>query len=81
MGKAPVTKACSTRECCLLQLFLIPVYITHGRLPALNKTKPRPLARAFMSTAAGVGSGAGNVPPSLNNDAQPFPSFIFFTDP
>jgi hypothetical protein len=39
MGKAPVTKACSTRECCLLQLFLIPVYITHGRLPALNKTK------------------------------------------
>jgi hypothetical protein len=34
-----------------------------------------------MSTAAGVGSGAGNVPPSLNNDAQPFPSFIFFTDP
>jgi hypothetical protein len=38
-------------------------------------------ARAFMSTAAGVGSGAGNVPPSLNNDAQPFPSFIFFTDP
>jgi hypothetical protein len=70
MGKAPVTKACSTRECCLLQLFLIPVYIRHGRLPALNKTKSPArsgaLARAFMSTAAGVGSGAGNVPPSSN---------------
>jgi hypothetical protein len=47
MGKAPVTKACSTRECCLLQLFLIPVYITHWQIAGAEQNETPAAGQGF----------------------------------